>query len=240
MPDTGVTDGTTPGDTGPVGVDAVAEEGAPKLPDHPNVDGTFQRCTKGSDCSTGFCVDGVCCDTACNDRCHSCALLSNPGKCTVEPIGVDLRSDCGPANTCLGTCDGAGQCIGAGAGTMCARNRCTGPSTGVGPAYCAAPGAKCPTDDGVVFDCAPYICEPAFGACRTQCNSSADCANGFVCEGASKTCVPAAAATGATGDDGGGGCAMGTRAGKGGLAAIVVALLLAGVRRRRSSTIAGA
>ncbi len=182
----------TVSDTGTSSTDAglgVAETPAPTLPAVPSVAGDYQRCNKPSDCASGFCVDGVCCDSACQDKCHSCALLDTPGRCTLEPIGVDLRQDCGPANQCLGTCGGNGQCIGSGAGTMCARNRCTGASTGLGPAYCAAPGAACTTNEAVAFECSPYTCEPAFGACRATCAGSADCANGFVCDVPAKSCV---------------------------------------------------
>jgi hypothetical protein len=182
----------------------IADAPAPTLPGTPGV-GDFQRCTKDSECATGFCVEGVCCDQRCDQRCHSCALLGSPGKCTQEPVGVDLKNECGPANTCLGTCGPDGACIGAGAGTMCARNKCVGPTQGVGPAYCAGPGAKCPLDAVAPFDCAPYVCEPAFGACRTQCNGSADCANGFVCDLSTKSCV---AAPPAAADEGG--CSLAT------------------------------
>jgi hypothetical protein len=211
-------------------MDAGADLGiadAPKvdLGDKPSV-GDFQRCIKGSDCATGFCVDGVCCDSACTDRCHSCALLASPGKCTLEPVGVDLRNECGPAAQCLGTCGPGGQCIGSGDGTMCARNRCVGPSKGVGPAYCPSPGGKCGTDDVVPFDCAPYVCEPAFGACLTGCKSSEDCANGFVCDVGSKTCVAPAA------PEEGGGCVMGRRSS--GVSLLFVAALIAFARRRRA------
>jgi hypothetical protein len=220
--DGGVTDtGTTP---------AIAETGAPTLPATPSVTDAFLRCTKASDCTTGFCVDGVCCDSACTDKCSSCALLSNPGKCTVEPVGVDLRNECGPANQCLGTCDGAGQCIGAGKGTMCGRNRCTSSSSGVGPAYCAAPGAKCALDDAVPFECSPYACEPAFGACRSTCAASTDCANGFICDTTAKNCVPTPAPPA---DEGG--CAFGGPSqNKSGIAAMILAALALAGRARRS------
>ncbi len=236
IPDGGVADtGTvdsgseTSVDTGTPGTDAIAEEPAPVVDPKPTVNG-FTRCAKASDCSTGFCVDGVCCDTACEDKCHSCALLTSPGKCTLAPIGVDLRSDCGPANTCLGTCDGKGQCIGAGTGTMCGRNRCVTSSTGAGPAYCASAGAKCPTADVVPFDCAPYICEPAFGACRTECIASSDCANGFVCDVNTRTCAAVAPA------DDGGGCALSAlspRTRNTAAATFIVLVIASAARRRR-------
>lgn len=229
-PDGGISDASVPDSEMPettTDSGAIAEEPAPIVDPHPTVAG-FTRCANASECSTGFCVDGVCCDTACEDKCHSCALLSSPGKCTLSPIGVDLRSDCGPANTCLGTCDGKGQCIGAGTGTMCGRNRCVGPSNGVGPAYCPSAGAKCPTEVAVPFDCAPYICETAFGACRTECVSSSDCANGFVCDVGSKTCTALAPA------EDGGGCAFTARTAKSSFAGIFALLALSVVRRRRA------
>ncbi len=186
--------------------------------------GSFTRCAKNAECSTGHCVDGVCCDTACQDRCHSCVLPSTPGTCTQEPIGVDLRGECGAAETCSGTCGASGQCIGSTAGSMCARAKCTSATTGVGPAVCAAAGAVCPKEEAVAFDCAPYACEPAFGACRTSCATSNDCGGGFVCDPPSKTCVASAA----PGEDSG--CAMGRGGSKGG--ALLAFILL--FRRRRS------
>lgn len=219
--DAGVETGTDSGTSSP---DASADLGtasseAPDPGPKPTV-GEFIKCVKNSDCATGHCVEGVCCDTECTDRCHSCALLTSPGKCTLEPVGVDLRNECGPAATCLGTCDGAGQCIGAGKGTMCGRNRCTGATSGVGPAYCPGPGGKCGNDDAVPFECGPYVCEPAFGACASSCRSSSDCANGFACDTEKKTCVSAATAP----DDSG--CSMGRSGGGGGLFALLLLALL--------------
>ncbi len=216
-------------DTGTVpdtGADlGVAESGAPNPGPKPSV-GEFLKCTRNAECSTGHCVEGVCCDTACKDRCHSCALLTSPGVCTLEPVGVDLKNECGPAYSCLGTCDGTGQCIGAGKGTMCGRNRCTGPTTGVGPAYCAAPGASCGTDEAVAFDCAPYVCEPAFGACASVCKTTADCAQGFACDVPSRTCVAVVPA------ETDGGCS--TTGGPGrGLAPVAALLAVVGIARRR-------
>ena len=204
---------------------------SPTIPSTPTVS-SFQRCVHDSECSSGHCVEGVCCDTACTDRCHSCALLNSPGKCTQEPAGVDLRNECGAADTCTGTCGGNGDCIGAGPGSMCARNVCTDGAHGVGPAYCASAGAPCSNAAVTSFDCTPYACAPAFGACVTSCANSTDCANGYTCDTASKTCLAAAVKSG-------GGCAvtMGAERGRGASRAMAALLLAAGVlaiRRRRS------
>jgi hypothetical protein len=232
VPDTSVADtfveDTSIADTTPPTIDALAESPAPTLDPTPKLPASVQTCTKSSDCPSGFCVEGVCCDSACTDRCHSCALMSNPGKCTIEPIGVDLKQECGPAYTCLGTCGGNGECIGSGTGTMCARNRCSGTSSGIGPAYCAGPGAKCAPDEGVAFDCSPYACAPAFGACLQSCATSKDCANGFVCDPGSKSCIALVAPE----EDSG--CAVSGvgRRGSYGIALFIAAFAIAARRRR--------
>jgi hypothetical protein len=205
----------------------VFDGGTPTLP------ASVQRCSRDEECSTGHCADGVCCDTACGERCHSCATLDAPGKCTVLPAGVDLRGECGPVGTCVATCDGKGSCVGAGSGTQCAQQRCTGKSKGVGPAYCSGRGAPCPLNESVVaFECAPYVCEPLFGACTSSCTNTAECASGHVCDGTSKQCVPIPPPP----DDDGGCSISATRSGN---ASRSLWLLLGAIywlaRRRRSA-----
>jgi hypothetical protein len=240
-PDTSTPDTTTP-DTAVADTSAteaapmeagedVADVPSPPVSNNPQLSPTvpFVRCNKNSDCMGGmFCVDGVCCDSLCDQPCHSCALLANPGHCTLEPAGVDLRNECGPAHACIGTCGGAGNCIGAGKNSMCARNICTGQTTGEGPAFCDGPGEPCPST-GVPFDCSPYVCEPAFGACRADCATSADCANGFTCATDTRTCVADAPNAGKGGCSFGGG-AQSERRGLAGLA-LLGALVM---RRRRT------
>jgi hypothetical protein len=64
-----------------------------------------KRCNAGTDCTTGFCVDGVCCNNDCSGLCRACNL-TNPGTCTNLPNGAD------PINECSGprACNGAGAC----------------------------------------------------------------------------------------------------------------------------------
>jgi hypothetical protein len=55
-------------------------------------------CASNSECATGFCTEGVCCNSACQAFCYSCALSSSPGTCSPEPRGfVDVhgRGICG-------------------------------------------------------------------------------------------------------------------------------------------------
>ncbi|MFI5301126.1 MAG: hypothetical protein ACHREM_23830, partial [Polyangiales bacterium] len=151
-------------------------------------------------------------------------------KCTIEPLGTDLRTNCRPSLSCLGTCDGTGQCIGAGPGSTCARNRCTSISSGVGPAYCAAAGSACDTAGVGTFSCSPYACAAAFGACLTSCATSEDCDNCYVCDVGSSKCV--------TATSGGGGGAIDSRelgASTRSDACLVAALAIVAIARRRRS-----
>src|SRR5262249_41477399 len=121
------------------GVDATdsSSDSTPPPPDaaaKPTASGDFVSCKNGSECKTGFCVDGVCCDSACTESCHSCALPWAPGTCTLEPYGTDRGNSCGASGSCVSTCDGKGGCTPAAFGTQCGIARCTGTSTGEGPA----------------------------------------------------------------------------------------------------------
>jgi hypothetical protein len=66
-------------------------------------------CTLGSECLSGNCVDGFCCNTACAGPCQACSNAKTGGAngtCTPIPDGQD------PDNECAGTsvCNGAGGC----------------------------------------------------------------------------------------------------------------------------------
>ncbi|MGD0837697.1 MAG: hypothetical protein ABSB49_13725, partial [Polyangia bacterium] len=54
----------------------------------PPTKGQGEACACSSDCRTGYCVDGVCCDSACDETCKSCNLSSAPGECSFVPAGV--------------------------------------------------------------------------------------------------------------------------------------------------------
>jgi len=225
--DSSITDTAADGPLPPgEGTAAVGWPGSTEVPKLPT---DAIRCTLDAECATGFCVEGVCCDSRCDKPCHSCALFASAGKCTAEPYGVDLKQDCGKAIECFATCGGKGQCVGSGPGVLCARNRCTSPNEGVGPAFCKGAGEKCTTSEAIAFACGAYACDPAFGACKVACTSTSDCAPGNVCDLGSKSCVAL------TPPEDEGGCATsvpGTRNGLFG-AALVMAAVGALRRRRR-------
>ncbi len=69
-------------------------------------------CGSSNDCTTGFCVDGICCDTACGgdspNDCQVCSASAGAladGTCTPLPAGQECRSS-------MGICDIAESCDG--------------------------------------------------------------------------------------------------------------------------------
>ena len=63
-------------------------------------------CAKDGECASGFCTDGVCCDTRCDKTCLSCALKASIGTCSAIPANTDPIKEC-PSSY---TCDGQGKC----------------------------------------------------------------------------------------------------------------------------------
>ena len=106
---TGLSKPLTPG--GSAVSDEVTLTSAPSVPNKLRLG---DSCTLGVDtCATGFCVDGVCCDSACDGACNTC-VGAVAGKCSLAPAGTSPRNAC-PVDTMNpcgndGTCDGAGAC----------------------------------------------------------------------------------------------------------------------------------
>jgi hypothetical protein len=60
-------------------------------------------CDSAVQCESGFCVDGVCCLTACSGTCQSCNQPGSEGVCTTVPAGEPRPGTCE-------VCDGDGGC----------------------------------------------------------------------------------------------------------------------------------
>jgi Dickkopf N-terminal cysteine-rich region len=139
-----------------------------------------QTCASNAECTSNFCVDKVCCDTACTGSCRSCALASAPGKCTNIAAGTaDPRAMCSDAGAdkCAtnGKCDGSGGCQKYAVGTICAAESCAS-SVYTPPSTCSATG-QCVAPDAL--PCSPYVCNgtKCFNACTTmaQCLAPNSC-----------------------------------------------------------------
>ena len=68
-----------------------------------------QGCSKHADCGTGFCADGICCDTTCDAQCKSCAITGKQGTCSNS---VAMLPDPNAKFPCVKPliCDGSGSC----------------------------------------------------------------------------------------------------------------------------------
>jgi hypothetical protein len=137
-------------------------------------------CTISSDCQSAFCVDGVCCNSACSGACQACNTPGRAGMCSPIPAGMQDPVFCPvtPASSCGtdGTCDGAGACRLSPPGTLCAPATCAG-SVLTQARTCNGAGACQP---GTAVSCAPFTCQAPQG-CRTSCATSADCVPGTFC-----------------------------------------------------------
>jgi hypothetical protein len=142
-------------------------------------------------------VDRVCCDAQCDTQCSACDVSGSEGTCsavTGPPHGN--RTACNGTPPCGGTCNGR------------LTDTCSYPSgsscgTEVG---CADGGVTAQECNGFgdcanlpTTTCRPFVC--AGGACKTSCDSDADCAFGYHCDKKSgcvlvtaPTCAAAAAA----------------------------------------------
>jgi len=139
-----------------------------------------QSCKDGSTCDSGYCVDGVCCDTPCDGLCMGCRAAVRAdegadGTCGPVVAGFDPTESCpnNPACSARPACDGMGRCT------------CSRP---VGT--CSATDSTVLSDDSTgtresSVDCSPYRC--ANGACLVTCADPSDCALGVVC-GADQRC----------------------------------------------------
>ncbi|MEZ4314092.1 MAG: hypothetical protein R3F14_39230, partial [Polyangiaceae bacterium] len=79
-------------------------------------------CTLSSECTSGFCADGVCCNTSCTATCNACSALKKgqgaDGTCGAILVGTDPDNECaGAAN-----CSGGSSCSLLGNGTTCAQD----------------------------------------------------------------------------------------------------------------------
>ena len=159
-PDNGVHDP----DVGMVG-DAGPDTDAGRL-------GNGVGCASDDDCDSRACVDGVCCDTACEEVCVSCtaALTGQPdGVCAPSVGNTDPDAQCAETPCMLGLCDGAGACAAIPDGTTCRASAgdCDIVET------CAA--GACPAD---AVESEGVVCRGAAGVCDII----------EACDGSSSTC----------------------------------------------------
>ena len=175
---------------------------------------TGLTCQKASDCISGYCTDGICCQSACQGTCEECTVTNNLGTCVMVAKGKQDPVTCSAPGK---VCDGAGGCVKA-KGETCAQNSecltllcvdgrcCDAACTGLCKA-CAVSGSlgKCsdiPSGQTDTFPMGTCIgtkacdgngkCKPGIGQ---KCTQNSDCANntcvdGYCCKTqCSQTCM---------------------------------------------------
>jgi hypothetical protein len=171
----GAGDAATPADLG----------AATQLDSAPSLLGGGTGCSTDSQCSSGQCLDGICCATACSGKCQSCASAQTglgDGACGPVRAGNDPRNECEKSAeaTCGddGTCDGAGGCRKYGTASVCAPESCANGGY-TSPRFCDGKGSCSP---GTSASCGAFPCDGA--RCRMDCTRNEDCVTGNYCEAA--------------------------------------------------------
>jgi len=149
-------------------------------------------CGAPNQCSSNFCVDGVCCDSACNGLCSACSIAKkgsgSDGVCGNVGPGTDPDNECAQQaqSTCgtTGVCDGAGACQLWASGTVCAAQTCV---AGVQTNAMTCNGVGGCNANGTV-SCQPFVCNASGTSCLTSCISDTNCVPGYYCGGG--ICVP--------------------------------------------------
>ncbi|MBM4373952.1 MAG: hypothetical protein FJ095_02630 [Deltaproteobacteria bacterium] len=151
-----------------------------------------KACTMGSQCASGFCADGVCCNAACNGGCDACSVAAGAavdGTCSVDAVtnatdagacdAVTASESCvGPPCMCdmNGTCKGdlgsmttnAADCLsGFSADGVCCNEACTGTC-----ARCDSMSGMCMAK-AVMNMVDPMTCDAMNGNCGA--NSGCSC-----------------------------------------------------------------
>jgi hypothetical protein len=147
-------------------------------------------CKQKDTCASGFCVDGVCCDTSCDGACQACAAAlkasgDGAGMCGAAKAGTNPNNGCldegAPSCKHNGTCSGDGTCALYPTGAVCGTSACVedGPKgyNQVGYA-CNGQGTCSPN---ATKACGEFSCTG--GACLASCKTSSDCLASAYCDG---------------------------------------------------------
>lgn len=146
-----------------------------------------QACAQATDCASGQCVDGFCCERACGGQCEACDVGGHEGKCI--PVAGDphgKRPRCtATGDKCGGSCNGASvECAYPSADTTCGQTcdvKLTTISVCDGRGACVVGAPQtCPGN----FVCADKT------SCKTSCATDAECLDGYVCKGGICNAIP--------------------------------------------------
>lgn len=181
-------------------------------------------CTYDTDCDTGSCQDGACCEspTACG-TCKACNVAGSEGVCSFV-----TKASTGPGCSAPSACDGGGAClltVGQSCTTnaqcltgFCADGFCCDTACGGACDTCAA--GKGATANGTCTllkagatgepSCSPAVCSGTSAVCPGGCSKDSDCSSTSYCaiDGKCKAKKVLGASCAAAADCFGGSCAM--------------------------------
>jgi MYXO-CTERM domain-containing protein len=157
-------------------------------------------CKNGDECLSGFCADGVCCNTACDEECYACSSATQQdngsnvnGTCSFAIEGADPHVQCINELEVHTQCDGKGSTEQAGTtkdckpGTCGANNLCSTSCTTT--ADCSLTGfcdLTAPDDAGAgPGSCSPKRINSTVCNADEQCVSD-NCVDGLCCDLACK------------------------------------------------------
>lgn len=133
-------------------------------------------CALATDCQSGFCADGVCCDSACGaaNDCQMCNAPGSVGTCVLAPAATGCRAS-------ISACDAPEVCDGMNAAC---------PADAVLPAGTACRPAVGPCDIPEICDGMNVVCPvDSFAPMGTSCRAAAGpCDIEELCNGTSTQC----------------------------------------------------
>lgn len=198
--------GVDVGDVGAMAPDAAPQPGAAvgssETPPDPNLLGSSEPtngvppgslgapCTSPSQCNApGFCVDGVCCSSACNEICAACDVPGSLGTCSAAPSDAacgelacaGFDTECRKLDTsqlalnceAFGACKVNADCAATSEAASKACQAGTGTCNGTGACLVAGKaslGETCAAD----VDCAEGHCIPGDGGALVCCDAACD------------------------------------------------------------------
>lgn len=162
-------------------------------------------CTMAAECLSGFCSDGVCCNTACAGACDACSVAAGaPTNGTCVPVTGSLCDD-GNACTQMDSCV-AGACVGANPKVCAALDQCHDAGTcNAATGACSNPnkmdGSAC-SDGNACTQTDACMAGTCVGANPKVCLPLDQCHDFGTCDAATGMCSNPALADGSTCNDG--------------------------------------
>lgn len=149
-------------------------------------------CQAGTDCASGNCSDGLCCNTACSgcSACSNALTGQDNGTCAPVVSGQDPHNACAvetATNQCGndGTCDGAGACSKVPSSHVCTAAGCSSDGKSFVPASTCTDDGKC--SSAPPQDCGGFPCSPT--GCAKPCTANTECGGGNYCDTAASKCA---------------------------------------------------